>query len=288
MSKKICINDTTFYNKASSALLGWDPTWFGLEKNDFGNKLETKVEKFQEDHDIKIDGLVGPVTFTRLETHREACLIQGQTINCGFNRIKVNNVKISEDLYNKLPSNNYRAVPLSKPRKINKIVIHWDAALSSKSAFNILKKRGYSTHFCVDNDGTIFQLLNTNHIAWHVKESNNDSIGIDISNAYYLKYNKTYERRGFGPRPVINSTVNGRDLGPHLGYYPEQIRAAKELIKTLVQQYKIPLETPIEFVDNPEDVGGVMFHYHLNDGKIDTAGFPLELIIEEIREELNK
>ena len=283
---KIYITDTVFYNRGSSIMLGWDPTWFGLPENEWGDPLENAVKKLQQELDIKVDGLVGPTTFIRLQTHRESELVIANYLHLGMASPAIDYHKVDvTKYYNKLPSSNYKFVPLESIRKINKIVIHWDAALSIDSCFNILKKRGVSTHFGVDNDGTVFQLLNTNHVAYHVKESNNDSIGIDISNAFYLKYNDTYKKRGFGLRPVITSKVNGKSVGPHLGYYPQQIEAAKELIKVLCRHYKIPLNIPSKFVDTPATTSGVMFHYHLNDSKIDTAGFPLEQILKNLIEE---
>lgn len=281
---KICIEDTTFYNKGSSVLLGWDPTWFGLDKNEFGEELEEAIKDFQSEYNIKIDGLVGPVTYTRMVTEREAEENSNiSLINCGLKQIALPYAKVDDTYYHKLPLKNYKIVDLNKQRNINKIVVHWDAALSTSSCFEILKKRGYSSHFSIDNDGTIYQFLNTNHIAYHVKETNDNAIGIDISNAFYTKYNSTYEKRGFGKRPVIRSKVNGKDIGEHLGYYPAQIQAAKSLIAVLCDTYNIPLQVPKEFLTDPKNTSGVMFHYHINNNKIDTAGFPLELIINEIK-----
>lgn len=283
---KICISDTTFYNRGSSTMLGWDPTWFGLLENDWGPALEREIKSFQKEYDIKVDGLVGPVTFTRMQTARDAIDEEKKHIHTGLKQSTVDAPRVDvKTFYDKLPKSNYRFVNLNVERNINKIVIHWDAALSTESCFKILKKRGYSTHFSIDNDGTIYQFLNTNHEAYHAKESNSDSIGIDISNAYYLKYNDVYERRGFGRRPVITSKVNGEKLGPHLGYYARQISATKELIKSLCDRYDIPLVMPDKFVKDPASTPGIMFHYHLNDGKIDTAGFPLDIIIKELDEE---
>jgi len=62
-----------------------------------------------------------------------------------------------------LPPSCYRTE--KKPRHPNMIVTHWDVALSATSCFNILKKVSISTHFCIDNDGTIFQFVDTNNIA---------------------------------------------------------------------------------------------------------------------------
>ena len=46
----------------------------------------------------------------------------------------------------------------------------------------VLEKRGISTHFVIDNDGTIVQLVDCNDIAWHAgnRKVNNASIGIDL------------------------------------------------------------------------------------------------------------
>lgn len=286
--EKIYITDTVFYNKGSSVLLGWDPTWFGLDVNDFGEELEYRVKKFQEDHNIKIDGLVGPMTYTRLKTAHEAdeAARTFSSIYCGLKEINLEDVvSNTEKFYNKFPAGNYKRKDLTDERPINKIVIHWDAALSSQSCFDILKKRGYSSHFSIDNDGTIYQLLNTSHIAYHVKETNDNAIGIDVSNAFYLKYNKIYEKRGFGLRPIITSKVNGRTVGPHLGYYPSQIKALKKLIGKLCETYDIPLVCPIGLVAKPKLESGVMFHYNINDGKIDAAGIPLKQILDELSEE---
>ena len=78
-------------------------------------------------------------------------------------------------------------------RDVKMFVNHWDVCLSSKSCERIMKKKGTSVHFCIDNDGTIYQLLDTQHAAWQAgtRVTNLASVGVEISNAYYKKYNKT-------------------------------------------------------------------------------------------------
>ena len=41
-----------------------------------------------------------------------------------------------------------------------------------------------------NDDGTIYQLLDTQHAAWHAggRLWNHTGIGVEIANAYYLKY----------------------------------------------------------------------------------------------------
>ena len=178
------------------------------------------------------------------------------------------------------------------------IVTHWDAALSAKSCFNILKKREISSHFVIDNDGTIYQMVDTNNIGWHAgnRRVNAASIGIDFSNAYYVKYQDYYEKKGFGPRPILRgSKVHGRTLKDHLGYYPIQIKAYKALLLALSSAYDIPLECPVDedgkYLTKVHDpsaqakFNGVVCHFNLTRKKIDCAGLELSEILEDINNE---
>ena len=175
------------------------------------------------------------------------------------------------------------------------IVTHWDVCSSAASCKRVLEKRGISTHFVIDNDGTIVQLVDPNNIAWHAKGANNNSIGIDISSAYYLKYQRKYEASGLGPRPVLSdSIVHGRKLKPHLGYYKAQLQAYEVLIDFLTAHYNIPLEYPMDehgslctsvYQDAVKGkFKGVLNHYNLTRNKIDTAGLKLNEIINSIKE----
>ena len=50
--------DKVFYNEASSAKLGWDPTWFGCHA--FDKKLVLAIKKWQKLNGLQADGLCGP------------------------------------------------------------------------------------------------------------------------------------------------------------------------------------------------------------------------------------
>ena len=279
-----------FYNKRSSKNLGWVPEW--LDASAFDADLERKVKQFQRNHDLKADGMVGPTTYRRLllwkETYREGHFPKGVLVRGEHKEFVCDRFKI--DLLN---SSCYRKV--SYERKPKMIVTHWDVCTSADSCKRVLEKRSISTHFVIDNDGTIVQLVDTNNIAWHARGANNHSIGIDVSNAYYTKYNSKYERMGFDPRPILtDSKVHGRKLKAHLGYYKEQISAYTDLIDYLTQLYDIPLEYPKNHdgslcttVYDPAVKGrfkGVINHYNLTKNKIDTAGLKLDEIISSIKE----
>ncbi len=300
-----CFKDKTMYwrekryNKKSAKKYGWHPFWFNAEA--FDDILVENIKYFQAAHGLEVDGMCGPATYRRVFTKIEQKfdpngyhnIIQKEATNyilCDGREASIHWDKVKIDL---LPESCYKKQ--KKLRHPTMVVTHWDAALSANSCRNILKKRGISSHFVIDNDGTIVQLVDTNHIAWHagIRRVNNASVGIDFSNAVYTKYNKTYEKRGHGPRPIIkNFRVHGRRLSPFLGYYPEQIQAYKALLKTLNDNYAIPLVCPVDesgslITTVVEDARkarfkGVVNHYNLTKKKWDASGLQLNDILEEL------
>ena len=186
-------------------------------------------------------------------------------------------------------SNQYKAIAGNRAPSIDKIVVHWDGCLSSKQCAKVLGQRGLSAHFCIDNDGTIHQLMDTNHVGWHARGVNSKSIGIEISNAVYMKYAKKYDPR----RPVVPaSTLHGKTFPEHLGFYDVQVDALKALLKTLCGFYNVPLEFPnqngelIKGVIKSSSFKGVICHYHVTENKTDPACLDLAKVIEEIKDEL--
>jgi N-acetyl-anhydromuramyl-L-alanine amidase AmpD len=149
-------------------------------------------------------------------------------------------------------------------------------------------------HFCIDNDGTIYQLADLQHACWHASDRtvNHKSIGVEISNAYYTKYQDWYTKR-FGPRPVVtDAVVHGRTLDPHLGFYPVQIEALKALWEAVSNACGIPLEAPLKNgeLDTGEnrDVSsgkfeGFVNHYNVTNRKIDCAGLDLVKLLNEVK-----
>ena len=277
------------YNKRSAKKYGWHPSWFASYLAEFNEELLDEIVKFQVEHDLKPDGLVGSMTFRRLLSNRELNVQEEETEN--FLLIGGQHVPINWDT--KIDLIKPGAFRKSKgTRKPGMLVTHWDACTSAASCKRVLEARNISTHFCIDNDGVIYQYLDTNDIGWHAGGVNSRSIGIDFSNAYYTKYNKSYKKKGFLPRPILkNSYVHGRKLKPHLGYYSVQIQAYKILIKTLCDHYDIPLKVPEEngklltAVHRAAANGkfrGVVCHYHLTRGKIDCAGLELKKLVDSL------
>ena len=287
------------YNKRSAKKYGWDPSWFDCY--DYNSDLIESIKKFQKMHDLDVDGLCGEMTYRRAYTERlsetevensmekhtikNRIFCNGSPVPIKWDKVSIS--WINDGCYSKVAR---------KVRKPTMIVTHWDATLSASSCKRILEKRKISTHFVIDNDGTIVQLVDTQDIAWHagIRSVNKTSIGVDFSNAVYTKYNKAYAKKGFGLRPVIDGwRVHGWRPKPFLGAYDVQVDAYKALLEALHDHYDIPLECPLDedgklltTVHKPSKRAkfkGVVNHYNLTKKKWDTLGLQLDEILEEIR-----
>jgi len=186
----------------------------------------------------------------------------------------------------KLPRKCMRTRLNARDDDIDKFVVHWDGCFSAEMCHTVLESRGLSVHFCIDNDGTIIQLMDTNNIAWHARGVNTKSIGVEVSNAVYMKHASKYKP----PRPVWeNVECHGKQIGPILGFTDEQVKALKALTKALCNRYKIPLAVPLNekgelikgVAKSWKTFKGVMAHYHLNKGKTDPAGLDLKEVVKD-------
>lgn len=283
--------------KRSSVKYGWTPEWFGAD--DFDDVLINKIKEFQESLELSVDGLVGPNTYRRLEAHllcqesykppkrnkrkgEKSIVYNGEKYPINWDRV------ILWDERGGFPAKEGTYYDWSnKPaRKPIQFVNHWDATLSSELCAKIINKRGLSMHFLIDNDGTIYQMLDIQHVAWQAgsKFWNINGIGVEISNAFYTKYQKWYVKNGFGERPVVTSKVNDRKVGPHLDFYPIQIKALAALWAAIADATGINLEVcKVQGVCDDcvnGNFNGFINHYNLTKNKIDCSSLDMEEILE--------
>ena len=289
--------DAEFYNEASASRLGWTPDWFGC--SEFDEELTKAIKQYQKSIGLKADGLCGPGTYRRIWTDRQSDMeyrkdnIQGHKntsimYNSDYFDIEWDKVYLPFMFGGMKSTKGYKKVV--EKRDIKNFVCHWDVCLNSKSTFRVLENRGLSVHFLIDNDGSIYQLLDMNHIAYHAGSSkwNGASIGVEIANAYYPKHQSWYVKHGFGERPIWdNAKVHGSTLKPFLGFYDVQLEALKALMKAVNKAADIPLKTPDSTTTYSTAVRGTykgfISHYHLKKTKIDCAGLDIAKLIEEIK-----
>jgi len=299
--------DKNFYNEASAAKLGWEPSWFG-EKY-FDDQLVRAIKKWQKEKGITSDGLCGPATYRRIWTERQSniddhipddkqysnyIVYNGQFFPINWPKV----VLWSERGGLKARNGSHYDYTGRPKRPIRLFVNHWDVCLSSKACQSVLDKRGISVHFLIDNDGTIYQTLDMQHGAWHAgsERVNRASVGVEISNAFYPRYQDWYKKNGFGERPIKEDVrVHGELLEPFTDFYPIQIEALKQLWKAINNSTGIPFETPTNQFDTTSKnyeqdakygkFSGFVSHYHVSKDKIDCAGLGIKSLLEEVTRE---
>ena len=295
------------YNENSSNQYGWEPYWFGAI--DFNEDLIEKIMSWQKDNGLQPDGMVGPTTFRRIWTERESNISDHITfcpkekdnsyIICNGDPVEIEWPKVvlwDEKEGFKARKGAYTDCSGSPERKPTMFVNHWDVFLSSESCARVLNQRGISVHFLIDNDGTIYQMLDTQHKAWHAGSINGKSIGVEIANAYYPKYQNWYEKNGFGKRPIVSGAIcNGSKMEDFLDFYPVQIEALKALWVACNKAYDIPLEAPesgrSDFLTSRKTEAsvkngsfkGYVSHYHQSNRKIDCANLDIVKLLKEIK-----
>ena len=301
------IDDKNFYNESSAANLGWDPTWFN-EKY-FDDKLVRAVKKWQRPRGLTVDGLVGPATFRRIWTERQAEIDEHKPTDITYSNYIVYKgsfipiewdkvVLWSEDGGLKAKVGSYYDYSSRPARNVRYFVNHWDVCLNSRACQKVLDNRGISVHFLIDNDGTIYQTVDMQQGCWHAgsERANRASVGVEISNAYYPKYQEWYVRNGHGERPMLeNLRCHGEELDPFLGFYPVQIRALKQLWKAIHKGLNIPYAAPLNQFGNTAtkyvqdvkygDFKGFVSHYHVSKNKIDCTGLVIHTLLDEVKEE---
>jgi hypothetical protein len=288
--------DKEFYNEASASKLGWEPSWFLKDHGLFDKKLTKAIKEFQSIRGLTADGLCGPGTFryinSELESQRD--LVNSRWISDSSDVIWWQDKAIKIDWpSDKVHTFKDIGFPYSvstgvtkntRKRTIKSFVNHWDVCLSSTSCASVLAKRGISVHFCIDNDGTIIQLHDLNDSCWHAgnRNVNKYSIGVEIANAYYPKYQDWYVRNGFGKRPMMEGALaQNKELDPFTWFYPVQLQALDALWKAIHEGCDVPLEAPeTKWAVDAECVSGkfkgFMNHFHCSRKKIDVAGLDIE------------
>ena len=299
------------YNTKTANKYDWNPSWFGC--NEFDDKLIEHIIFWQKQHGLKTDGLVGPSTYRRIWTQRESNISVYKPKNTSSNKtsnivhngnfIPINWDKVvlwNEDGGFKAVKNSYSNLSGTADRKPTMFVNHWDVCLTSESCARVLNKRRVSIHFLIDNDGTIYQMLDTQHKAWHagIKNGvggNRKGIGVEIANAYYLKYQDWYIKNGFGERPIVSdATVHGRKIEPFLDFYPIQIKALMALWEAVHNELGIPYQYPSNsngaLTTGVHDdcvkgtFKGFCNHYNFTETKIDCANLNIKTLLEKLND----
>lgn len=202
---------------------------------------------------------------------------------------------------------------------VDLVVIHSDITYTSRSCFNVLKARGFSTHFMIDWDGTIYQGTDPAQRAIHaasdyLKNVNNRSIGIDMN---CVQFN--YARGDGDPAPKgamisqfaqpagkrrMSETIDINGVPwRSWGYTDVQYDALIKLLQALAREFpNLKLTAPIQEtgeviwgVPGDEAFGeagkkiGLWGHMHLTARKFDPGpGFDWQRLLQGLTKEHNR
>ena len=289
------------YNKKQAKKHGWEPSWFGC--SDFDDKLTSSIKAYQKSVGLDADGMCGPDTYRRILAQRESEALyesiswktdnndvlwyNDQPIKIDWPADKVHTFKDKGFPY----AISKGFTKYSKKRTVKSFVNHWDVCLNAKTCAKVLAGRNVSVHFCIDNDGTIIQLHDINDACWHAgnRNVNHSAVGVEISNAYYLKYQSWYKKNGFGERPIMSGAIaQNKPLDDFLWFYPVQLEALKALWKAIHEGCDVPYEAPSEqwAYDKAAASGkfsGFMNHFHCSKKKIDCGGLDIRKMLMEMK-----
>lgn len=167
-----------------------------------------------------------------------------------------------------------RGVPRDLRRAVSQIVVHYDAAGTSRRCFTILHDlRGLSCHFLLDTDGTVYQTLDVKERAWHAADANDRSVGIEIANLG--AYAKPADAGG---PPLRSGKIKGQTLFQR-PFTDAQYVALAKLVAALAAALDVPVRAPrgpdgsVRTTTLPEAErltwAGIVGHLHVSAGKID-------------------
>ena len=185
----------------------------------------------------------------------------------------------------------------TRPRRaeVVQVILHHDVCLSAHGCHSALLSRDLSSHFCIDNDGTVVQFADPGareafHAVGHLLPDGPDeevvpsgfnirSIGIDISNAVELRFASRYQP----PRDRATLPVGGR---PYTGLlpYPCQVESTLALLRVLREHFPAITNDHRDAMtwrgDITPSTPGLWAHGQVSRVKFDPFGFPLSRLGE--------
>ncbi len=156
---------------------------------------------------------------------------------------------------------------LGKRTETRAVGLHWTGGEGGGAQVHrVLKSRGLSVQFFIDQLGVIWQYADASSRCAHIGLANGYTVGIEIANRATPAVNAKW------PRDVYPERVHGKSF-KCTAFYPAQVKAATELTQALCKAYGLPYETPAsDTVLSPAElkaVRGVLAHFHVSRRKVD-------------------
>jgi N-acetyl-anhydromuramyl-L-alanine amidase AmpD len=161
---------------------------------------------------------------------------------------------------------------------VSQLVLHHDGCPNSRSCFysmHDMPRRdggcGLSSHFMIDSDGTIYQTLDVAERAYHARDVNEISVGVEICNLADAGRERRNLPLDYATRPTRSVVINGRTYNA-FDFRPEQYASVIALARTLVGVFPrikpaIPMNgkhTLLETLPVPTAFEGIVGHLHVD------------------------
>lgn len=280
MNKSILLWKINLYYKKK---LGFPQPW---ESFPIGT-LDHKVREFQVEHGgLTVDGVLGPKTLAAIRGDTWTHPIVDHIIIDGKKELVPFPVVTWEEPSGMsfIHQDGWRRRKDPTGKRINLLVIHWDACKSSHQCFHVLMTRNLSVHFMIDGDGTVYQALDLARArAWHAGAANDRSIGVEVQNPVLPALNHTQD-----PTRVLikENRVHGSGMWGYLDFYDIQKNRVAQVAEKMCDLFKIPRVLPMRGGSvsrylAPPRYRGVCGHFHLSKKKRDPGLSIFERLFQE-------
>ncbi len=188
-------------------------------------------------------------------------------------------------------------------KKINSFVIHHSVTYFAESTFRVLKARGLSVNFIIDDDvndngcATIYQCLDVKDYGFSQGSHNRRGAGVEISympDAWdhpnrYNEYN--IKKWGVQNHALIPDKIHGMNFKKVFAPTAAQVKACIKLIHGYSKAFpdlklSFPRDDEGEFISttpSKEKMVGLLHHFNITKRKIDAMGFPTDAVEFEVK-----